>query len=159
MLVETQTDYYRRRGVEALVVRPFNHIGPGQSPGFIVPDLASRVLQWQPSSALGVGNLNSARDYTDVRDIVRAYRLLLEQCNPRHATYNVCSGFAYSGWKVLEAVCTSLGRSIPPTEVVTHHRAIDPPSITGNAERLKAETGWEPAIPLRTSVNDFIAGG
>jgi GDP-4-dehydro-6-deoxy-D-mannose reductase len=156
LLVENQTEYYRRRGVEALVVRPFNHIGPGQRSGFIVPDLVGKVAEWQPGTSISAGNLDSARDYTDVRDIVRAYRLLLEVLNPLHTTYNVCTGSARTGWEVLAAVCSALGRGIPPT-VVEARRAIDPSVITGSADRLAAETGWRPAIGLEKSIEDFIA--
>lgn len=158
LLLETQTQYYKRCGIDALVARPFNHIGPGQGSGFLIPDLTAKVREWLPGTTLPVGNLDSARDYTDVRDVVRAYQLLLELPNPRHDTYNVCSGTARSGWQVLEAVCAALGlgRSIPPTEL-SGHRAIDPSVIIGNADRLKAETGWEPNIKLQTSIDHFVA--
>ena len=156
LLIEIQAEYYRRQGIEALVVRPFNHIGPGQGTGFIVPDLASKVIAGQPGSAsIAVGNLDSSRDYTDVRDIVRAYSLLLELRDPSFATYNVCSGSARSGWEVLEAVCTALGRPIPPTKVIAD-RPIDPEVITGSSERLRIETGWEPTITFQQSISDFV---
>jgi GDP-4-dehydro-6-deoxy-D-mannose reductase len=158
LLIEQQTEYYRQRGLDALVARPFNHIGPGQRTGFIVPDLATKVREWQPDTTLAVKNLDSARDYTDVRDIVGAYEVLLEQPQPRHTTYNVCSGYSHSGWEVLKAVCTALGKEIPPVEI-TDHRAIDPSVITGSAERLKFEMGWEPTIEFQTSIDDFVAVG
>ncbi|MFM8855792.1 MAG: NAD-dependent epimerase/dehydratase family protein [Actinomycetota bacterium] len=156
LLVETQVEYYRRRGVEALVVRPFNHIGPGQGPGFVVPDLAHQVASAQRGGDLAVGNLHSARDYTDVRDIARAYRLLLELPNPRESTYNVCSGHAHTGWQVLDAVCEALGREVPPTRV-TDSRAIDPEVITGSAARLRLETGWVPTYMFAESISDFVS--
>ncbi|WP_199253945.1 NAD-dependent epimerase/dehydratase family protein [Mycolicibacterium mengxianglii] len=156
LLVERQAEYYRRRGVDALVVRPFNHIGPGQHPGFIVPDLTAKVVAWQPGAELPVGNLDSKRDYTDVRDIVSAYQALLELQEPRDATYNVCTGVARSGREILEAICAAVGKPVPPT-VATDHRAIDPSVITGNADRLGSETGWEPRIELQTSIDDFVA--
>jgi GDP-4-dehydro-6-deoxy-D-mannose reductase len=156
LLIEKQTEYYQRRGIDAVVVRPFNHIGPGQGPGFIVPDLAGKILEWDSVGALPVGNLDSARDYTDVRDIVNAYALLLENEQLVSTTYNICSGTAHTGWEVLEAVCSALGRPVPPTQVVAD-RAIDPSVITGNADRLKIETGWSPQITLRKSVSDFVA--
>ncbi|PRC41376.1 hypothetical protein C6A85_000000115930 [Mycobacterium sp. ITM-2017-0098] len=156
LLVERQTEYYRLRGIDALIARPFNHIGPGQHSGFIVPDLAEKVMQWQPGTLLTVGNLDSARDYTDVRDVVAAYRLLLEQSNPRYWTYNVCSGIARSGWDVLQAVCTAVGRPVPATEA-RPQRAVDPAIITGSAERIRHETGWRPGIEFQTSIDDFIA--
>jgi len=156
LLVERQTEYYMRRGVDAVVVRPFNHVGRGQSPSFIVPDLAAKVQEWQPGNVLPVGNLDSARDYTDVRDIVCAYRLLLEHPEPRYTTYNVCTGVARSGWEVLEAICRAMGKPIPPTQV-TVNRAIDPPAITGDSERLRVETGWQSTIELQASINDYAS--
>lgn len=155
LLVEIQTEYYRRQGIDAIVVRPFNHIGPGQARGFIVPDLTAKVAEWQHGTAITVGSLDSFRDYTDVRDIVRAYSLLLEQPSPSETTYNVCSGSAHSGWEILTAICETLGSPIPPTTVITE-RAIDPQVITGDAQRLKRETGWEPKFSLKESIRDFI---
>jgi GDP-4-dehydro-6-deoxy-D-mannose reductase len=108
-LIETQADYYRWRGLVALVVRPFNHIGPGQAPGFIVPDLVNQLAKSSANDAITVGNLDSARDYTDVRDIVRAYRLLLEKPDPQESTYSVCSRRAYTGRQLPEAICVALG--------------------------------------------------
>jgi GDP-4-dehydro-6-deoxy-D-mannose reductase len=156
LLVERQTEYYGRRGIDSFVVRPFNHIGPGQQPGFIVPDLAAKVADWQPGTELLVGNLDSARDYTDVRDIVAAYHALLELPEPRYGTYNVCSGATRSGWEILEAVCTAFGKPVPAT-VSRNQRAIDPNVIAGNADRLTVETGWEPTIKLQTSIDEFVA--
>lgn len=156
LLVELQTEYYRRRGIDAVVVRPFNHIGPGQRPGFIVPDLAARLAEWQPGSALAVGNLDSARDYTDVRDIAVAYRMLLELPAPQYGTYNVCSGASRSGWEILAAVCAALDKPVPPTTATTQ-RSIDPSVIVGSAERLAAETGWRTTVDLDTSIRDFVA--
>ncbi|TPG34262.1 NAD-dependent epimerase/dehydratase family protein [Mycolicibacterium hodleri] len=157
LLVESQTEYYRRRGVDALLVRPFNHIGPGQRGGFVVPDLVAKVAECRPGTELPVGNLGAARDYTDVRDIASAYQALLELPAPRYSTYNVCSGTARSGWEILEAVCASLGKPVPRA-VVTDRRAIDPSVVTGNAERLALETGWQPTIKLQTSIDDFARG-
>jgi len=156
LLVENQTEYYRRRGIDAIVARPFNHIGRDQQPGFIVPDLTAKVVQWHPGTELAVGNLDSARDYTDVSDVVGAYRVLLELPSPDHCLYNVCSGKARSGWEVLEAICRALRVPVPPT-TTSDTRAIDPSVITGDAGRLMGETGWAPTIDLDTSVGEFVA--
>ena len=155
MLIENQTEYYRGRGIDAFIARPFNHIGPGQGPGFIVPDLTRKVLDLELGRRLAVGNLDSARDYTDVRDIVRAYQRLLEVPQLLHAKYNVCSGSARSGWQVLHTVCKVLGRPTPPTTRATV-RPIDPLLISGDAGLLKGETNWEPKIDFETSIRDFV---
>lgn len=155
LLVETQVEYYRRQGIEALVARPFNHIGPGQDRGFIVPDLFAKVVDAKPGERISVGNLDSSRDYTDVRDIVRAYRILLELGDPRDATYNVCSGTARSGREVLDAICNALGTPTPSTQTDTE-RTIDPHVIVGSATRLRSETGWQPTIRFQKSIDDFV---
>lgn len=156
LLVERQAEYYRRRGLNVMVVRPFNHVGPGQARGFIVPDLAARLATSDSGATLTTGNLDSARDYTDVRDVVRAYRMLLETPEPRHTTYNVCSGVSRTGWDVLAAVCRALSRPTPQT-ATSCSRAIDPPVIAGDSGRLRSDTGWRPVIPFQQSVDAFVA--
>ena len=158
LLVETQVAYYRRRGIDALVARPFNHIGPGQGPGFIVPDLAARLRALPDGDELTTGNLDASRDYTDVRDVARAYLALLELPDPRHGIYNVASGTPHTGHDVLAALCQALGRDVPPTRQ-ERTRAVDPTAVTGNATRLREDTGWHPEIPFDQSIHDFVAGG
>ncbi|TRW80496.1 NAD-dependent epimerase/dehydratase family protein [Mycolicibacterium sp. 018/SC-01/001] len=155
LLLENQTDYYRRLGGDAVVARPFNHIGPGQSRGFIVPDLTAAVLKSGPGETIEVGNLNTARDYTDVRDVARAYRLLLEHRQLRHGVYNVCSGKALDGWDVLMTICDVLDVAVPP--VLAHDaRALDSAFTVGSSERLTNETGWRPEVSIRQSIADFV---
>ncbi|MGE2728578.1 NAD-dependent epimerase/dehydratase family protein [Mycolicibacterium vaccae] len=156
LLIENQTAYYRLRGVDALVVRPFNHIGPGQKAGFIVPDLVEKIVRSKPGEAIYAGNLVSSRDYTDVRDVVDAYRLLLEHRVLEHHTYNICSGRSRSGREVLRAVCNALGRSVPDV-IQEDQRAIDPSHILGDATRIRRDVGWAPKIELQTSIDDFVS--
>jgi GDP-4-dehydro-6-deoxy-D-mannose reductase len=155
MLVENQTEYYRGLGVDAVVARPFNHIGPGQLPGFIVPDLTAAVLRSEPGEAITVGNLDTERDYTDVRDVARAYRLLLEHPRLEHGVYNVCSGTTLTGWEVLGAICRALGRDVPAV-TMDAERATDASFAVGSAERLTRETGWAPTISAQQSIADFV---
>jgi GDP-4-dehydro-6-deoxy-D-mannose reductase len=158
LLVESQVAYYRRRGVAALVARPFNHIGPGQGPGFIVPDLTAGLRALAPGEELtSIGSLDSARDYTDVRDVARAYQALLELPDPKHGIYNVASGAPHTGHEVLAAICQALSRDVPPVrQEVT--RAIDPNSVRGDATRLREETGWLPTVPFEASIRDYVDG-
>ena len=155
LLVENQTEYYRRLGVDAVVVRPFNHIGPGQLSGFIVPDLTAAVRRSQPGETITVGNLDTVRDYTDVRDVARAYRRLLEHPRLEHGVYNVCSGAALSGRDVLATICRALGREVP-TVAVNAERAYDSSYAVGSAERLTREVGWAPTISFPQSIVDFV---
>jgi len=156
LLVETQFAYYRTRGLRTTIVRPFNHVGPGQRPGFLIPDLVRRLCGLQEGSALAVGNLDARRDYTDVRDVARAYvdLALLDDSQP---LYNVASGRSRSGREILEMVCTALGRPLPPLEVdPAFIRPNDPAEVVGDASLLRA-TGWEPRTPLERSIEDFVA--
>lgn len=156
VLVENQVRYYRNRGLDVVVARPFNHIGPGQGPGFLVPDLAARLRALEPGATLATGNLASRRDYTDVRDVVAAYRALLELPAPQNAVYNVASGVSRSGLEVLEALCAALGIPVPAMEQ-TDRRNLDPDEIAASAGRLRRETGWTPVIPFEESIRDFLA--
>ena len=97
--------YYQLMGLEIVTARPFNHIGPGQNLGFIVPDVAKQVVDIERGNGdtILVGNLSAKRDYTDVRDIVRAYRLLIERGIPGE-TYNICSGIPVSGEEIVDKI-------------------------------------------------------
>lgn len=162
LATEELARYYDRRGLPAVVVRPFNHIGPGQGPGFLLPDMARSVRAAAAEGrAIRVGNLASARDFTDVRDVVRAYRLLLEADLPadRSAhTVNVCSGTATTGEQILAEVLRqlsldSVGVEVDPARI----RPNDPPVIQGDATRLRELTGWTPRIPLAATIADVLA--
>ncbi|PQE00505.1 hypothetical protein CYL16_12945 [Mycobacterium sp. EPG1] len=156
LLVELQAEYYRRRGIDALIARPFNHIGPGQTGGFIVPDLVEKMRSHEPGSTLAAGNLDSERDYTDVRDIAAAYELILQIPHPEFSTYNICSGNSRTGWSVLEAICERLRAPLPQVEIA-NTRALDPSSVTGSSSRLTRETGWTPKIPFEKSIDDYVS--
>lgn len=161
ILVENQVAYYAGRGLDATVVRPFNHIGPGQGPGFLVPDLLAAAKR---ASELGepmpVGDLDTRRDYTDVRDVVRAYRLLLEPDGLVHRVFNVCSGRSWSGRELLALLEPEwpFGR----VDVTVDYRRIrpgDPREVVGSNTRLHQAVGWLPEIDVPTSVRDFLRAG
>lgn len=157
VLVENQLSYYSRRGLRTVVARPFNHIGPHQRPGFLVPDLLRQLRSLQPDEPLRVGNLETRRDYTDVRDVARAYLALASSDDSDFAVYNVASGVARSGNEILEALCAALGRRVPEVEVDrTRVRATDPQIIVGDASRLRADVGWKPQIAFDTTIADCV---
>ena len=148
---------WRGYGQPVVVVRPFNHIGPGQSPNFFVPALAKRIVDARRSGArsLPVGTLTTRRDFTDVRDVVAAYRLLVERGVPGEV-YNVCSGrdvaMSEVAAQLLELAGADLTLETDPALV----RPVDVPVLRGSAERLRAATGWEPRIPLATTLADVL---
>ena len=145
-------------GLQTLRVRAFNHTGPGQSASMLVPGLARRVADAERSggSKISVGNLDVVRDLCDVRDVVRAYRLLVEHGEPG-AAYNVCAG---RGVSVREVADKMLSLSDAPLELVVDAglvRPVDVPRLVGSAARLHAATGWAPEIDLDTTLGDVLA--
>jgi GDP-4-dehydro-6-deoxy-D-mannose reductase len=148
---------WRGYGQPVIVVRPFNHIGPGQSPNFFVPALAKRIVDARRSGArsLPVGTLTTRRDFTDVRDVVAAYRLLVERGVPGEV-YNVCSGrdvaMSEVATQLLELAGADLTLETDPALV----RPVDVPVLRGSAERLRTVTGWEPHIALATTLADVL---
>lgn len=158
MLTEIQADYYRRRGADVVVMRPFNHIGPGQGPGFVLPDLLLGIRAWQHHARpLVVGNLATRRDYTDVRDVARAYRLAVEADRALPAVLNVCSGASRSGRSLLEALVRAMQLDIPDVVLdSTRIRPNDPEAITGDNSAIRASLGWAPNIELDQTVMDIL---
>lgn len=151
------------RGVPVIVTRSFNHTGPGQRPDFVAPALAHRVLEARRSGSLDVvvGNLDVRRDLGDVRDVVRAYRLLIEAAAagriPSGTVLNVATGEAVSIRQVLVMICESVGTSVRPRIDASLVRENDPPEIIGDATEIRRLTGWEPMIPLRQTLADLVA--
>jgi GDP-4-dehydro-6-deoxy-D-mannose reductase len=155
---EQMAQYYHTRGFECIIARPFNHIGPGQGLGFIVPDIAKQVVAVArgESQEVLVGNLDAQRDYTDVRDIARAYRLLLEKGRPGE-TYNVCSGTLRSGHEILAGIVKAADCEPHIKQDTTKLRSSDNPAFSGSHQKITDDTGWTPEIPLETTLADVIA--
>jgi GDP-4-dehydro-6-deoxy-D-mannose reductase len=145
--------------VEVIVCRPFNHIGPGQSPSFAAANFARQVAAIARGDAppvLRVGNLTARRDLSDVRDIVRAYERLMADGRPGEI-YNVCRGEAYEMRAVLDGLVTQSGVSVSIEVAPELLRPVDQPLLVGSCERLHAATGWAPAIPLEQTLRDLLA--
>lgn len=156
--VELFCGYYRLRGLDMIIVRPFNHIGPGQGPGFLLPDLVNQAEKYQETGRFSVGTLDTKRDYTDVRDVVQAYIAIAKSKKLTSSLYNVCSGESRSGKTILEEICKTLDIDNPRIEVdKSKIRPNDVMDIYGDNSKIKADTGWMPKIFLSKSVADFIA--
>lgn len=145
-------------GLGSVVARAFNHTGPGQSDRFVVPAIARRIAEAERTGAttLALGSLEPVRDFTDVRDVVRAYRLLVERGEPG-TVYNVCSGSGVSVQQVVERMVALAGDRL---EVVTDPalvRPVDMPRLVGDSSRLGEATGWSPGIPLEQTLADVLA--
>jgi GDP-4-dehydro-6-deoxy-D-mannose reductase len=144
-------------GLGVIRARPFNHLGPGQSEAFVAPALAARIAanELEDGDAVPVGSLSPRRDFTDVRDVVRAYRLLVERGVPGTA-YNVCSGRDVAIQDLAERLVAQAERPmrlVPDPELV---RPVDTPVLRGDPARLREATGWEPAIPLDQTLADVL---
>jgi GDP-4-dehydro-6-deoxy-D-mannose reductase len=145
-------------GIDVRVARAFNHIGRRQDPFFAAPGFARRIAdiergQWAPE--ISVGNLDAQRDLTDVRDTVRAYRLILERGVPGRP-YNVCSGRAVTIRHLLDLL---IARARCPVTVKidpSRYRPNDNPILLGDPSRLRDELGWTPEIPLERTVDDLL---
>ena len=147
-------------GYELPVVRAraFNHAGPGQAPTFLVSALCRRVVEAERAGAaeIAVGNLDPERDFTDVRDVVRAYRLLVEHGAPGEA-YNVCSGTSVAVRHVAERIVEISGSGLTLREDPGLLRPVEVPVLRGSNDRLRTATGWSPEIALDETLRDCLA--
>lgn len=144
-------------GLEVIRVRAFNHLGPGQSDRFVAPALALRIARAEVEGReeIPVGNLTPQRDLTDVRDVVRAYRLLALR-GVGGEVYNVCSGTTLS---IQELADLLVGMARRPVRLVPDpalQRPVDIPVLCGDSSKLRAATGWEPEIPIQTTLTDLM---
>lgn len=146
-------------GQRVIVVRPFNHVGPGQAASFFVPAVAHRLVEAKraDSGKVTVGNLSARRDFTDVRDVVRAYRLLVE-LGESGAIYNVCSGVDVAISEIAEALRVLLyEEAVFVEDDPSLSRPLDIPVLRGDPSKLRAATGWEPRISLDETLRDVAS--
>jgi GDP-4-dehydro-6-deoxy-D-mannose reductase len=148
----------RSFGLDAVVARAFNHIGPGQDERFVVPSLAmqlARIGAGAPPQLL-VGNLAAARDFLDVRDVVNAY-IALARDGERGEVYNVCSGGAVTIRDILRELIIIAHVPVEVREDPARMRPADVPILVGRPEKLRACTGWQPQLTLVHSLRDIYA--
>ena len=145
-------------GLEVIRARSFNHIGPGQGTQFVASALAHRIASAKANAekSIPVGNLDTIRDLTDVRDVVCAYRLLALHGRPGEA-YNVCTGIGRSVRELAETLVELAGGGIELCEDPTLVREVDTPRLIGSPDKLKADTGWEPTVPFEKTLSDILA--
>jgi GDP-4-dehydro-6-deoxy-D-mannose reductase len=145
-------------GLPVIRVRAFNHIGPGQLPSFVVSSVAQQIAEAATTgeSVVRVGNLTARRDYTDVRDVVRAYRLLVQRGTPGEV-YNVCSGSAVAVQDIAERLVRIAGVDLRVEVDPERVRSIEVPTLRGDNGRLVAATGWAPQFDLDQTLADVLA--
>ncbi len=145
------------RGLEVVRARPFNHTGPGQRSHFVIPGLALQIARAAEEGAgtLKTGNLDVSRDLCDVRDVVRAYRLLAAEGRPG-SVYNICRGQSVSirdlARRLLQLSGVHLEMHVDPERV----RAVDVPDMRGDPGLLRRQTGWQPEVPLDQTLADVL---
>lgn len=148
--------YQSSEQVRVVVARPFNHIGPGQNNRFVTSTFGeqlARIACGLDAPVLRVGNLDARRDFTDVRDIVRGYRLALEA---GQGTYVFSSGKSVSIQSILDCLIEVSGQKVEIVRDPTRLRPSDVPDLYGSAARAKTDLGWEPKIPLHVSLKDIF---
>lgn len=141
-----------------VMVRPFNHIGPGQSPRFAIADFARQVTEIRlglREPVLSVGDIDVTRDFTDVRDVVRAYALLLEH-GRNGEFYNLCSGREYSIHGLLWQLITLAGVEASIEQDPARLRHAEQRRMVASFELLHRDTGWQPSISIEDSLQDLL---
>jgi GDP-4-dehydro-6-deoxy-D-mannose reductase len=150
--------YHTSHQMPIIRVRPFNHTGPGQDERFVVPAFAMQIARIEiglQAPVVKVGDLSAERDFTDVRDVVRAYRLVVEQ-GTSGEVYNISSGASHSIQSVLDQLCSE---STIPIKVETDPARMRPnaiPVLRGDSTKLREAVGWQPAISFNQMLKDVL---
>ncbi|MCS7286227.1 MAG: GDP-mannose 4,6-dehydratase [Anaerolineae bacterium] len=150
--------FHLSHGLYVVRVRPFNHTGPRQRPDFVIPAFAKQLAEAEAGlrpPVIKVGNLSPRRDFTDVRDVVRAYYLALTKGKPGEV-YNVGSGKAYSIKEVLDMLLKMCPIEVKVEQDPALMRPSDVPVTLCDYSKLKRDTGWEPSIPLEKTLEDIM---
>ena len=144
-------------GLEVLRVRAFNHLGPGQSTNFVAPAVADRIARNERdgTTVVPVGNLTPRRDITDVRDVVRAYRMLIDHGEAGEA-YNVCTGVDHTIGELAEKLVSMAAVPMTLEADPALQRPVETPILLGDPSKLMAATGWSPEIELATTLRDVL---
>ena len=160
LLAEQVVRFYQRfYGISAVILRPFNHIGPRQSDQFVCPSFV-RQLVWiecgRAEPVIHVGNLDPIRDFTDVRDMVKAYRLAAEDCKPG-SLYNIASGVGVSIADLLNEILSLINARVEVREDPDRVRTTEIPVLIGDATSFTKTTGWQRQFELRESLREMLA--
>lgn len=151
------TQAFLGRGQDVIRLRAFNHIGPGQRTAFVCAGLAHRIAraEREGTTTIEVGAIDVRRDFTDVRDVVRAYRLAAEHGLAGEA-YNVCSGVDRSIGELAAILIEQAGGSFTLSVAEDLVRTIDTPVVRGDSSKIREQTGWKPSIPITRSLRDVL---
>ncbi len=144
-------------GLDVLRVRAFNHLGPGQSDRFVASAIASRIAHNEVSgeSVVRVGNLGARRDFTDVRDVVKAYRMLMVD-GQAGETYHVCTGVDRPVSELADILVSLATTPMHLKADATLLRPVDVPILRGDNGKLREATGWAPVVPIEQTLDDLL---
>jgi len=151
--------YSQSEKLKILILRPFTHTGPGQGKGFVVPDFASQIAELEKeaeNNRLLVGNLEPVRDYLDVRDVVEAYKAVVDKNWTPGDSYNICSGKGIKIKEILEILLKLANKKLIVRQDPSKLRSSDTPVYVGNNHKFVGLTGWEPKIPLEQTLKDTL---
>jgi nucleoside-diphosphate-sugar epimerase len=147
---------YAARGLDVVRSRAFNHTGPGQTEGFVLPSFARQAVEialGRREPVMRVGNLDSVRDFLDVEDVIEAYLALANPAVPA-GVYNVASGRAVRIGDALDAILEHAG--VAPRIEVVPERLRPTDQVVGDASRLREATGWQPRVPFDTTLERLV---
>ncbi len=150
--------YYLSHQLDVLRARPFNHIGPRQSPFFVAASFSKQIAEIEVGlrePTLRVGNLEAKRDFTDVNDVMRAYMLLIDHGEPGEA-YNIGTGQAHSIQYLLDVLLSYTPVTITIQPDPERMRPSDVPVIYADSSKLRARTGWQPLVPFEDSMQHVL---
>ena len=150
--------YARAYGLQLVMTRSFNHIGPGQSPQFVVADFCSQAVKIEKGlqePVFRVGNLSAKRDFTDVRDVVKAYCMLIQYGKPGE-TYNVGSGHAVAVQEILDIILSQTKAEVKVETDPSKLRPVDVPVIEADISKIYKDTGWKPEISPAQTITDIM---
>lgn len=140
-----------------IISRAFNHTGPGTSESLVVGSFAKQIALCEQNKQkfISVGNLEASRDFLDVRDVIRAYRFLIEKGSPGEI-YNICSGTPRKIQWILDTLLSLSNKQIEVKEDPEKMRPSDVPEFYGSSEKIKNITGWSPTIPFEQTLEDTL---
>jgi GDP-4-dehydro-6-deoxy-D-mannose reductase len=151
--------YFKSYGLKIVITRAFNHTGPRRGEVFVTSNFAKQIAEIEKGArepVISVGNLSAQRDFTDVRDVVRAYWLALQKCTPGE-TYNICSERTMKIQDVLDLLLSlSKKKDIKVKQDPARMRPSDVEVLLGNCSKFKKATGWKPEIPFKKTMGDLL---
>ncbi|QLG48919.1 GDP-mannose 4,6-dehydratase [Natrinema halophilum] len=151
--------YYKSHGVKTIRTRAFNHTGPRRPDKYALSDFAKQIVEIEnemsDSNHIHVGNLSAVRDYTDVRDVVKAYELAMCECSSGEA-YNICSMTGYTIRELLDRLIELSGEDITVVQEDERIRPVDVPELVGDCAKFEAKTGWGPEYTIKETLGDLL---